>query len=197
MTQSPQTAILSKSVKILSDKQEETLKNKAGIDFYLTIVSHHESVQSAIFCHTCYNSISKMKIPRLHVSNGLQTDPIPEELQLTELEQQLIALVQIFMKVKKLPKHMMNAVVDTVINVPMEIEDIEKTVTSLPRLPDDAELLVVKLKRKMEYNNNHIEQYISTKKLFEALKTLKKLGNKYYQFVTPPVTISLNDTVCA
>ena len=35
----------------------------------------------------------------------------------------------------------------------------------------------------MEYKNNHIEQYISTKNIFEALQTLKRLGNKYYQFV--------------
>ena len=37
-----------KSVKILSDKQEATLKSKAGIDFYLTLVAHHETVQKAI-----------------------------------------------------------------------------------------------------------------------------------------------------
>ena len=62
------------------------------------------------------------------MSNGLALDPIPPELKLTDLEQQLIAIVQIFMKIKKLPKHMMNAIFDTVINVPMELEDIEKTV---------------------------------------------------------------------
>ena len=79
-------------------------------------------------------------------------DPIPPELKLTDLEQQLIALVQIFMKIKKLPKHMMNAIFDTVINVPMELEDIERTVESLPRAVEDAEIVAVKLKRKMELN---------------------------------------------
>ena len=66
--------------------QEDALKNKAGIDFYLTLVAHHGSIQRAIFCHTCHNAISRKKVPKLHVSNGLQLDPIPEELQLTELE---------------------------------------------------------------------------------------------------------------
>ena len=35
----------------------------------------------------------------------------------------------------------------------------------------------------MVYKNTHVEQYISTKQIFEALQTLKQLGNKYYQFV--------------
>ena len=58
------------------------------------------------------------------------------------------------------------------------------TVQSFPRTPEEAGIIPVKLKRKLEYKNDHIEQYISTKKIFEALNTLKNLGNKYYQFVT-------------
>ena len=52
----------------------------------------------------------------------------------------------IFMKIKKLPKSMMPAVVDKVINVPMELQDVEKTIHSLPRPPDEAEIIAVKLK---------------------------------------------------
>ena len=85
------------------------------------------------------------------------------------------------MKIKKLPKHMMSAVVDTVINVPMEIEDIEKTVTSLPRLPDDAELLVENLKRKMSLKGSYAEAFISPPRVLAALKKLIDLGNPHYQ----------------
>ena len=84
------------------------------------------------------------------------------------------------MKIKKLPKHMMSAVVDTVINVPMEVEDIEKTVTSLPRLPDEAELLVVKLKRKMSLKGAYAEAFISPAKVIAALKKLQELQNPHY-----------------
>ena len=48
------------------------------------------------------------------------------------------------------------------------------TVGSFPRTPEEAGIIPIRLKRKIEYKNNHIEQYISTKKIFEALHTLKK-----------------------
>ena len=91
--------LFKKGVKILTDKQEESLKTKWGEDSYQALIAHHDTIHRTIFCHTCYLSLSKKKTPRLHVSNGLMLDPIPDELKLTELEQQLIALVQIFMKI--------------------------------------------------------------------------------------------------
>ena len=77
-----------------------------------------------------------------------------------------------FMKIKKLPKHTMSAIVDTVINVPMELEDIEKTVTSLPRSPEDSELVVVKLKRKMSLKGAYAEAFIFSPFLSVLLQTL-------------------------
>ena len=54
-----------------------------------------------LLCHTCYNSLSgkKPKIPSMSSSNGLTLDPIPPELELTDLEQQLIAKTLLFMQV--------------------------------------------------------------------------------------------------
>ena len=63
-------------------------------------------------------------------------------------------------------------------NFPIFDQDILNTVQSFPRTPEEAGIIPVKLKRKLEYKNDHIEQYISTKKIFEALNTLKNLGNK-------------------
>ena len=56
-----------------------------------------------LLCHTCYNSLSgkKPKIPSMSSSNGLTLDPIPPELELTDLEQQLIAKTLLFMQVGK------------------------------------------------------------------------------------------------
>ena len=172
--------LFKKSVKILSGQSEETLMNKCGNDLYLMIIAHKQQVVGrTIFCHSCYKSISEKKVPKLNVSNGLALDPIPPELKLTDLEQQLIAIVQIFMKIKKLPKHMMNAIFDTVINVPMEIEDIEKTVSSLPRAVEEAEIVAVKLKRKMSLKSAYLESFISPEKVMAALRWLKK-NNPHY-----------------
>ena len=52
---------------------------------------------------TPHLNIKKGKIPKIHFTNGLKLDKVPEELELTDLEQQLIARSLLFMKVKKLP----------------------------------------------------------------------------------------------
>ena len=63
-----------------------------------------------MLCWNCYKILKTKKMPRINVSNGLYLDDIPEELKLTELEQQLIAKVNLFMKIKKLPKNFTNAI---------------------------------------------------------------------------------------
>ena len=64
---------------------------------------HQYCGNKLMFCHNCLNMIRKNKLPKIHVSNGLQLDIVPPELQLTDLEQQLIARSLLFMMVKKLP----------------------------------------------------------------------------------------------
>ena len=106
-----------------------------------------------------------------------------KELCLTELENSLIALNILFQKFVQLPKSRWTATKDHIVNIPIFDKDIINTIESFPRTLDEAGIIPVQLKRKMEYKNNHLEQYISTKRIFAALETLKKLGNKYYQFV--------------
>ena len=72
---------------------------------------------------------------------------------------------------------------DRIVNVPVHEDDIVDTMKSLPRSPHDAGIIPVQLKRKKEYKNTHKEEYISVPKIKAALKTLKSLGQKYYQFL--------------
>ena len=95
----------------------------------------------------------------------------------------MIARNLIFMKIFKLPKSRMAAVKDRIVNVPINEEDIRKTIKSLPRTPTEAGIIPVKLKRKENFKNTHIEEYISIPKIKAALKILKKLGHMYYQFI--------------
>ena len=52
----------------------------------------------------------------------------------------------------------------------------------LPRTPDEAGLVAVKLKRKKNMKNVHLQEYVNVHRLFGALKLLKSFGHKYYQF---------------
>ena len=63
-----------------------------------------ENSTDLILCIKCHGYICRKKMPNIHVNNGLHLDPIPNELKLSDLEQQLIARSLIFLKVKRLPK---------------------------------------------------------------------------------------------
>ena len=140
-----------------------------------------DGLEDLILCHGCLTNIKKEKIPSINVQNGSSLEDIPKELELGDLEQQLIARSLMFIKVCKLPKSGMRAMKDEVINVPIENEDISKSITTLPRHPDDAHLVAVQLKRKVEYKNSHLEGFIRPNVIIKALKTLKERGNRFYQ----------------
>ena len=129
-------------------------------------------------------------MPSISVSNGLSVDPIPEELQITDLEEQFIARCLIFMKVIRLPKSRMHAVKDHIINVPMTEDDISKTVSSLPRALDASGLLPVKLKRKMDMKTYHVEEFVKPLRCIDAVKKLKEIGNPFYQSMLMKIFIS-------
>ena len=72
-------------------------------------------------------------MPLMCFKNGLEFSPIPECLKLHDLESQMLALDLVFIKVRQLPKTNMPIMNDRVINVPINDEDIAKSVQSLPR----------------------------------------------------------------
>ena len=78
----------------------------------------------------------------------------------------------------------MRANFDRVISVPIDCDTVSKTVSELPRHPDDANVVAVQLKRKLEYKNSHLSEYIRPKLLVKAVETLKQCGNNFYQNVT-------------
>ena len=114
--------------------------------------------------------------------NGLKLYSHDPELELTELEANLIAKRIVFMKIFQLPKSRWTALKDKIINVPVQEDDIVNTITSLPRTPNEAGLIEVDLKRKVEYKNSHIKQLINPEKCYKMLNLLKKWKNPYYQF---------------
>ena len=161
----------------IKDVHEIIAKHKLKDEFVREIGWLEIQVDEVIVCHCCLTHIKKGKLPSINVNNGLELEVISEEFQLTDLEQQLVARSLIFMKVKKLPKFGMQAVHDKVISVPLEQEDITKTVTMLPRNPEDAKLIAVQLKRKVEMKNSHLAAYIRPERVIKAVQRFKELGN--------------------
>jgi exonuclease III len=147
--------------------------------------SPNEKDGSYHICFSCNGHLNRGHMPPMSHKNNLQlfkTMNYPE-LNLTEVENSLIALNLIFQKLYQLPKSRWPAMKDKTINIPIYEADVLQTVEALPRTPSAAQIVPVKLKRKLQYKNVHKIEYISVEKVLKALQTLKRLGNKYYEFV--------------
>ena len=89
----------------MNDEEISKLVDKLDFDFLKKMgLDSDENLTNFYLCHNCHHCIRKGNVPSIHVSNGLALDEVPEELDLTNLEQQLIARNLIFLKVKKLPR---------------------------------------------------------------------------------------------
>ena len=98
-------ALFRKGVKFMKDEDiSKLIENLDNQSLEKTGLESEEFLVNPLLCHNCHNWIRKGYLPCIHVSNGLALDEIPEELDLTNLEQQLIARNLIFLKVKKLPR---------------------------------------------------------------------------------------------
>ena len=152
-------------------------------------ISESNSVQGKQYiCHTCKNYLKRGKMPPMSTRNGLDIvdlkDSNGNKLQMSELEATLIAKNILFMKIFNLPKSRWSAVKDKTVNAPIQDDAVLQTVSSFPRMPSEAGIIPVKLKRKATYKQHHIQQYIRPNVLREALTALKIAGNPHYQFVT-------------
>ena len=175
--------LFKRSVKILDINDITNLKSKLKTAFIRKVGLQYRRNQVTL-CHNCHMLFKKSKIPKIHYSNGLKLEKIPEELQLTNLEQQLIARLLLFIMIKKLPTTRMKANFDKIISVPIEEDDVSKTISALPRHPDQSKIVAVQLKRKLEMKNTHLQEFIRPAKCIRAVEKLKDLGNPFYQDVS-------------
>ena len=152
-------------------------------------------------CKYCKDKLWEGKIPPISHRNKLQTYKGEKlsfanqdmekykDLELTELEQCLIARSLLFMKMRKLPGgERMKAVRDRLVNVPINENDIFDTLDEitpkLPRTPREARIVSVGLKKKKIYKGTDRKENVDIDRMKAALKILKELGHNYYQFVS-------------
>ena len=107
------------------------------------------STGSFYICDNCYLYLNKDELLPLNMENGMNLDNLPEELNLTPLEKQLIGKNLYFLKVRKLPKTQMDVFNDRGINVLINYDDFFKTARVLARLQDNS-LVPINLKRKLD-----------------------------------------------
>ena len=112
-------------------------------------------------CNTCKKTMMNCKIPSMSVVNGLNLTNIEEGCHLTELENNLIAQNINFQYIFSLKKSRWAATKKQMISVPVAPEVVLKTLKRLPRIPREAGLVPVKIKRKLEYEGHHKNELVA------------------------------------
>ena len=161
----------------------DTVKRALALEYRYKSQCHNEEY----ICVTCNYNLrkEKPKMPAQAIANGLGLPDIPPELfGLNEIERRLISLRIPFLKIMALHRAGSHFRVNgPCVNVP---STISKLCNLLPRLPDEAQLIPMKLKRKIVYKGYHMSGHIRKDVVMNAVKWLKE-NNEYYK------DIELND----
>ena len=136
------------------ERSIETFKVKVnGTEESLPITVKVNDTEESYICIACKKHLRAGKLPPMSAKNGLQVYNHEPDMELTELEGILISKNIVFMKIFQLPKSRWTALKDRIVNVPVKDDDVLNTMMKLPRTPNEAGLIEVDLKRKVEYKN--------------------------------------------
>ncbi len=131
-------------------------------------------------CTTCNNDLKKRKpiMPAQAVANGLQLDPTPPPgLQKpNQIEIMMFRREIPFMKLGSLPRGRQYRMQGPVVNVPSKLETVCQL---LPRLPNEAMLVPIKLKRRLCYKGHYLYEDIRPHVVMDWLKWLKQNNTHY------------------
>ena len=126
---------------------------------------------SIYICLNCHRTIKSGRIPAQSKANCMDLEEIPDELKdLNNLELHTICKRILFMKLVKLPRGKQKGIKGAAINVPA---DLGPACCLLPRIPIDAHIISLKLKRKLQYRQAYLHDTIRPEKVISALRYLK------------------------
>ena len=123
-------------------------------------------------CETCHKKYMKGSMPCQAVSNKLKLYNLPTEFEsIRKLEKVLIAKCILFKKVAIMPCGQMEKITGTICNVTVDNIDVTNL---LPRTAASNGLVIIKLKRKVEYCGHVLFEPVRPDFLHRVLSYLKK-----------------------
>ena len=132
-------------------------------------------------CKTCQSKCIKNAIPCQAIINNLLVDDIPTELDcLRKLEQILIAQRIVFEKIVVMPKGQQRKIKGSICNVPVRCD---QTCNILPRPSERSGIIMLKLKRKLQFRGHVYFEAVRPESIQAALNWLKS-NNILYKDVS-------------
>ena len=173
------------------------LNNRSVVKAKLTELqkfkSFHESVDMAALprllmdgfhwiCRTCNSCIRKNKPPAMASLNALQVPDRPTCLkEMTDQENFIIAPKIDFMSVVHMPNSSMVGLKWKVTHVPIPSHMIQRTVESLPRTLDEAQIIPVSFRKQKANQKSYWQHYINPTRVWDSLHHLKyEAKNPFY-----------------
>lgn len=122
-------------------------------------------------CNTCHSKAIQGKVPCQATVNNLYVDDAPTELKsLKKLEQIIIARRIVFEKIVVMPKGQQRKIKGAICNVPV---NCDQTCNILPRPPERSGIILLKLKRKIQFKGHVYFEAIRPEFIMTALNWLK------------------------
>ena len=132
---------------------------------------------SIYICHSCHKTLQSGRMPAQSKANYMDLEDIPDELKdLNNLELHTICKRILFMKLVKLPRGKQKGIKGAAVNIPA---DLGPACSLLPRIPTDAHIISLKLKRKLQYKQAYLHDTIRPEKVITALRYLKNNNPEY------------------
>ena len=120
-------------------------------------------------CKTCDSYLKWGRMPCCAKANKMLFPEKPEILNLTSLEERLVAPRIPFMQIRELPRGGQLSIHGNVVNVPA---DVTATVNCLPKLLSESDTIAVRLKRRLSYKHCYQFQNVRPKVVLKAAKYL-------------------------
>jgi hypothetical protein len=121
-------------------------------------------------CETCFRDYRRNQVPRLALANGIDFPEVPSVLKdLTTLEERLCALRLPFMQIRSLGVDGQCGIRGNVVHIENELD---MTVSVLPRTEDLSAVIPVGLVRHLDHQRPYLFQEIRPAKVYQAAKYL-------------------------
>ena len=136
----------------------------------------------------------KDKVPCQSVSNKLDVYNFPSHFcGIRKLEKVLIAKRLLFKKITIMPRGQMEKISGTICNIPINTTN---ATNMLPQPADSNGLVIVKLKRKLEYHDHVLFEPVRPVFLKSFLNYLRTNNHLYQDVVINTENISLDGSAC-
>ena len=116
-------------------------------------------------------AITVTRVPAQSKANGMDLEEVLDELKdLNNMEVYIICKRILLMKLVKLPRGKQKGIKGAAVNVPA---DLGPACNLLPRIPADAHIISLKLKRKLQYKQGYLHDTIQPENILIPLQYLK------------------------